>query len=73
MEGTGGDLLKQCADAMREGADFPTVWNTLLKSHALVAGPPVQTTRGGHAQLEVFLVTGQRLIFDSASREFSLA
>jgi hypothetical protein len=30
-------------DAVRKGNDFPTVWNTLLKSH-LVEGIPRRTT-----------------------------
>jgi len=35
------DLLRQCTEAMH-GSDFPTVWQTVLRSHRLVMGPPVQ-------------------------------
>jgi len=66
-------LMRRCAVCMRDGADFPTVWNTILKGHALVHGQPVQAISDGHARLEIFLVTGQRLVFDSAAKEFNLS
>lgn len=72
-EETTSDLVRTCGACMRDGADFPTVWNTILKGHALVVGPPVQVISDGYARLEIFLVTGQRLVFDSASKEFRLS
>ena len=72
-EETASDLVRKCAACMRSGTDFPTVWNSILKGHALVVGRPVQMIRDGQARLEIFLVTGQRLIFDSASKEFTLS
>jgi hypothetical protein len=60
------DILQQCVTARQEGADFPTIWNTILKRHPLVSGPPVQAMHEGQARLEIMLITGQRLIFDRA-------
>ena len=72
-EETASEVVRICAACMRSGADFPTVWNSILKGHALVVGRPVQTISDGRARLEIVLVTGQRLVFDSASKEFSLS
>jgi hypothetical protein len=43
-----------------------------LKDHTLVVGPPVNSVRAGHITLEVPLITGQRLVFDSSSSELAL-
>ena len=72
MDGTAGELLRQCREAHARGVDFPTIWNSLLRPHELVVGLPIQDMGGGRAQLLIQLVTGQRLVFDSASREFDL-
>jgi hypothetical protein len=64
--------MRMCADAMRKGADFPTVWQDLLRGHRLVLGVPEQKMEGSKAQLHIRLLTGQRLIFDSDSKAFSL-
>jgi hypothetical protein len=66
------DLLTDCAEAMRQGADFPTVWNTVIKTHPSVMGPPVQHLDGDRAQLRVRLISGQRLVFDSGAKQFSI-
>jgi len=65
-------LVAICAARIANGADFPTVWQRILKGHALIAGPPVSAIRDGRARLEINLITGQRLVFDSTSKEFSL-
>jgi hypothetical protein len=70
---TARDLLGKCVASIRSGDDFPTVWATILKRDPLVLGPPVSTIKDGRARLEVFLVTGQRLVFDSESKVFSLS
>jgi hypothetical protein len=62
-----------CADAMRKGADFPTVWQELLRGHRLVLGMPEQKMEDGRSQLHMRLLTGQWLIFDSDSKSFSLS
>lgn len=69
---TSEELLRLCADAMRKGADFPTVWQDVLRGHRLVLGVPEQAMKDGRAQLHVRLMTGQRLVFDSTSKTFLL-
>jgi len=71
-EENASDLLHECAGALQEGTDFPTVWNTMLKDHALVAGIPIQKFEGTRSLLVVPLVTGQWLLFDGDAKEFSL-
>lgn len=56
-------LLQQCVAARRSGADFPTVWNTILRNHPFVAGQPVQAIEDGAPVLKVPLVTGHHLVF----------
>jgi hypothetical protein len=65
-------LSRQCAVAAAGGADFPTVWNTILRLHPLVISRPKQTLHNGQARLEISLITGQRLIFDSSSGGYSV-
>jgi hypothetical protein len=64
------ELLKSCIAACRSGADFPTIWNTVLKPHRLVMGLPIQVHLG---RLEIELFNGQRLIFYTDKKEFELA
>jgi hypothetical protein len=61
------DLFDACDAARRSGADFPTIWRSVLKDHALVAGPPVQGADGTSPALEVRLLTGQSLVFRPAA------
>ena len=72
MAETSGDLLQRCIAASRNGTDFPSLWHSLLRDHSLVVGPPVNSVRGGHITLEVPLITGQRLVFDSESTVLTL-
>jgi hypothetical protein len=58
------DLLQTCIAAKRDGADFPTVWQTILRGHPLVIGPPVSRLDDGAAVLEVSLINGQRIVHD---------
>lgn len=57
---------------VRNGEDFPTVWTTVLKNHALVNGLPESKLEGQRPVLEIRLITGERLVFDSESKRFSL-
>jgi hypothetical protein len=66
------DLAQLCTDLIRKGNDFPTVWSTVLKGHALVDGIPESKVEGARAILEIRLITGERLAFDSESRKFSV-
>ena len=70
---TARDLLVKCVASINSGDDFPTVWATMLKRDPLVLGPPVSTIKDGRACLEIFLITGQRLVFYSESKVFSLS
>jgi hypothetical protein len=66
------DLVCACLVAKARGADFPTVWRTILKAHPMVLGIPVQTITETRAQLEVALITGERLIYDSDHDDYTL-
>src|SRR5450759_3248607 len=63
--GTGGG-------ALRQGANFQDVWENLLKGNPLVCGEPRQRVEESHPHMEVFLATGERLVFDIERHEFSL-
>ncbi len=60
------ELLQACVAAKRAGADFPTIWQTILRGHPLVIGPPVQRLEGQQPVLEVSLINGQRLVLDQS-------
>jgi hypothetical protein len=48
---------------MRGGADFPTIWHTIIKGHSAVGGIPVQgVDDSGKTFVEIPLLTGQSLI-----------
>lgn len=49
--------------------DFPTLWHEVLKPHPLVIGPPVQTVRDGQIRMEVRLITGAAIAFDTNTNE----
>jgi hypothetical protein len=66
------DLARLCTDVMRKGEDFPTVWQTLLKSNPLVEGIPRQRLEGNRSLLEIRLITGERLLFDGDAKRFRL-
>jgi hypothetical protein len=61
------DLLEQCVAARATGADFPTIWQTVLRRHAQVAGPPIQMGDGTRTWLEIPLTTGHRLVYESVT------
>jgi hypothetical protein len=70
---TANDLVLKCTAAAKDGADFPTVWDLVLRGHPLVAGPPIQTFADGVGpQLEIRLINGQRLVYDSTSSQYSV-
>ena len=66
MSDMASKLLATCIAAKRDGADFPTVWQTILRGHPLVIGPPVSRLDGDVAILEVSLINGQRIVHDHA-------
>jgi hypothetical protein len=72
VDETADQLVRRCVAAMGEGADFPILWDTVLRRHSLVVGPPIQGIERGRAWLRIPLVTNQWLVFESASETFSL-
>ncbi len=65
-------LIEQCTEAARRGADFPTIWHSVLKKARLVAGIPRQRMAGTASVLEIPLTTGQSIIYDGDCKRFSL-
>ncbi len=66
------DLARQCTELVRKGNEFPTVWSTLLKSHALVEGIPRQRVERNRNLLHIPLITGEQLVFDADIKEFRI-
>jgi len=66
------DLARQCTELVRNGNDFPTVWSTLLKRHALVEGIPRQRLERNRSLLDIPLITGEQLVFDADVKEFRI-
>lgn len=64
------ELAEVCTTMVRHGEDFPTVWTTYLKNHALVIGPPEAKLECRRPVLEIKLVTGELLVFDGDARRF---
>ena len=64
------DLARQCTELVRKGNEFSTVWSTLLKSHTLVEGIPRQRLERNRSLLDIPLITGDNLVFDSDVKEF---
>jgi hypothetical protein len=62
-------LIERCRAAKVDGVDFPTLWHEVLKPDPLVIGPPVQTAREGRIRMEVRLITGQAIAFDTDTNE----
>jgi hypothetical protein len=56
-------LLKRCVAARAEGADFPTIWNTILKGNRLVVGHPVQGIENGAPVMRIPLLNNQHLVY----------
>ena len=55
--------MKRCASAKAEGADFPTIWNTILKGNTLVIGHPEQALENGAPVLRIRLINNQHLVY----------
>ena len=66
-------LLAECLAARDRGADFPTIYQTVIRKHPLFAGVPTTATDGKAIWLEVGLRSGQKLIYRSTENEFSLS
>ncbi len=57
---------------MQGGADFPTLWHTVIKAHPAVSGVPVQRCEGSRAYLEIPLLRGDWLVVDCDARMVAL-
>ena len=66
-------LLAAVRAAAEGGADFPTIWNTILRRHPLVAGSPVQRIDGTTALLDVPLILGRRLVVGPGASDYAIA
>jgi len=66
------NLAESCTELVRKGNDFPTVWATVLKSHPLVNGVPESRFAVDRGVLVIRLITGERLLFDGESKQFSV-
>jgi hypothetical protein len=64
-------LAVMCTELVRKGNDFPTVWATVLKGHALVNGIPRSKRECTRPVLEIRLITGERFVFDGEAKKFS--
>ena len=72
MVETATDLVIKCTSAALGGADLPSAWNSVLKGPPLVVSEPIETfTDDLRSQLEIRLINGQRLVYDSASNQYS--
>ena len=66
------NLVLECQAAARDGANFHSVWDRLLKKSALVAGRPIQIYDDERPLLEIRLISGQRLVYDTSSNDYVL-
>jgi hypothetical protein len=58
---------------LRQGRTFQDVWDVLLRGNPLVkGGRPHQRLDGPHVNIEVFLATGERLVYEPDCGEFHL-
>jgi hypothetical protein len=69
---TATDLAQACTELARKGKNFPTIWAAKLKRHALVEGIPRQRFVGTRSLLDIPLVTGDKLVFDEAVKQFNV-
>ena len=72
MQQTADSLVQMCTKAAREGAEFPTIWDSILKTHSLVVSPPIQTFEDEQPHLDIRLRNGFWLRYCASSNDFSL-
>jgi hypothetical protein len=66
------DLAQLCTELVRNGNDFPTVWETVLKRNALINSVRQSRMEGSRPVLEIRLITGERLVFDGEAKKFNV-
>ena len=63
------ELALKCHEALQRGSDFPTIWHTLIKKHAVVLGLPIQRLDdAGRPFVEIPLVGGGHLVIHHEDR-----
>jgi hypothetical protein len=67
-----GDLVDECNTLSEDGMDFPMIWNSYLRGHQLVLGPPVQGYRNDQPVLCIPLFHHQTLIFAAFEPKFTI-
>jgi len=70
---TADELLRACMAAAGRGADFPAIWQSVLKGHHFVAGLPVQDFRAGAPVLQVPLLSGESIIVGPGPSDYKLS
>lgn len=71
--GMPGDLLQRCRAARDSGADFPTIYRTVIAGDRLKPGMPTHATDGTRIWLEMSLSSGGRLVYHSRTNDYELA
>lgn len=59
-------LVRECNLIRSKGTDFPTIWQTTLKMHSYITGPPMQDRDEQGPILKIPLITGRHLIFGAS-------
>ena len=72
MQQTADSLVQTCTQAARAGAEFPAIWDSILRTHDLVASPPIQTFEDEQPHLDIRLRNGFWLRYCARSNDFSL-
>ena len=65
-------LVAECTQAAQAGAEYSVIWDSILKRHSLVAGPPIETFEEALPHLEVRLHNGYWLRYSASTNDFSL-
>jgi len=65
-------LVAECRRAAQDGAEFHTIWDSILRQHSLVASPPIETFEEQLPHLEVRLHNGYWLRYSVGTNDFSL-
>jgi hypothetical protein len=66
------NLIQRCNEFIADGLDFPTIWETYLRRHQAVIGPPIQEYRSNEPVLIIPLFYRQVLIFSSSEAKFTI-
>lgn len=65
-------LVSECSQAIRSGVAFPDIWEQILRTHDLVASPPLQNYDEDQSHTDVLLRNGFWLRYSANSNDFSL-